>query len=635
MTAPTLSQNNNSQQTISVANTSYEKFFAIPSNPVFSLNIPEVKEINSFFTYNFYVNDEGTQENSGVPDFIKKKSGELNSNDAETLDFTLRVPRYVTIKWTPAPSGYYDPYDDRKTFSIKKNIEKIITEDEFTSSKFINYTFSNVDRIQDAYNDINNDGNPEFGNSQATVIDQYVNYLLKDFNDSNDNTKIEKTKKSIIQAVENIEKIADRPKKSLGINFYDERGNVINNTSGFDQLVSGPEAFLRTQINCLVIPDLFDNVYLQKDTIKELNNYYKYSKNRQELNVNDAIVKAVEISKVKEDPNKISTEKTIIGYLIDRFEKTSEGFVKNKSYTIENPSITNFIDVFVKYGTTYYYSIRSIARIKTQGFDEEEQEVRDITYLVSSKPIITSVETVENVPPPEPVDVNFVWDYKKSKLKIVWGMPVNSQRDIKQFQVFRRSSINEPFELIKQKNFDFSTKKYTTGEKIDGNKQDMTQEEMSFVDLEYSPSMSHVDEDFTVDIEMLMTSKYIYSVGSIDAHGMVSNYSSQFEVSFDFFKNKITKNLISVAGAPKPYPNMKLNIDLFKDTIKTSGEASMKMKVYFMPEYFKIKYSSGRIEKMLSTSSENGYYKMQFINLQNQKSDSMDIVIDDPLGLAK
>jgi hypothetical protein len=116
---------------------------------------------------------------------------------------------------------------------------------------------------------------------------------------------------------------------------------------------------------------------------------------------------------------------------------------------------------------------------------------------------------------------------------------------------------------------------------------------------------------------------------------MVSNYSSQFEVSFDFFKNKLVKKLISVAGAPKPYPNMKLNIDLFKDTIKTSGEASMKMKVYFMPEYFKIKYSNGRVERMLSTSNENGYYKMQFINLQNQKSDSMDIVIDDPLGLTK
>lgn len=635
MTIQTLSQNNNSQQTVSVTNTSYEKYFAVPSNPVFSLNIPEVKEINSSFTYNFYVNDEGTQENSGVPEFIKKKSEKLNAGDAETLDFTLRVPRYVTINWLPAPSTYYDPYDDRKTFSIKQNIDKIITEDEFTSSKFINYTFSNVDRIQDAYNDINNDGKPEFGNSQATTIDQYVNHLLKDFNESDDVVKITQTKKNIIQAVENIEKIADRPKKSLGINFYDENGNEINNTSGFDQLVSGPEAFLRTQINSLVIPDLFDNVYLQRDVVRELNNYYKYSKNRQELNVNDAIVKAVEISKVKEDPGKILTEKSVIGYLIERFEKTPEGFVKNKSYAIENPSITNFVDVLVKYGTTYYYSIRSVARIKTQGFDEEEQEVRDITYLVSSKPIITSVETVENIPPPEPVDVNFVWDYKKSKLKIVWGMPVNPQRDIKQFQIFRRSSIDEPFELIKQKNFDFSTKKYMTGEQIDGNKQDMTQENQSFVDMEYSPSMSHIDEDFIVDIEMLMTSRYIYSIGSVDAHGMVSNYSAQFEVSFDFFKNKLMKKLISVAGAPKPYPNMRLNIDLFKDTIKTSGETSMKMKVYFMPEYFKIKYSNGRVEKMLSTSNENGYYKMQFINLQNQKSDSMDIVIDDPLGLAK
>ena len=624
-----------SQQSTTSTKISYEKFFAVPSNPVFSLNIPEVKEINSKFTYNFYVSDEGTNEKSGVPNFIKQSSGKLRASDAETLDFTLRVPRYVTLNWTCISARYYDPYDDRKKILIKDNIDKIVSEDDFTSSKFINYTFSNVDRIQDAYNDINNDGTIDLGSSQATAIDNYVNSLLTKFNDSDDDAVIAQTKQQIIQAVENIEKIADRPKKSLNILFYDENGKLLNKTAGFDQLVSGPEAFLRTQINSLILPDLFDKVSLQKNVIKELNSFYKRSKDRQEFNVNDSIVNAVEVSPVKSNPEDISVEKTVVGYLIERYEKTPEGFVKDKTYTIENPVIDNFVDVFVKYGTTYYYAIRTVVKIKTQGYDDDEQEVRDVSYLVSSKPIITSVETAENIPPPEPVDINFVWDYKKSKLKIVWGMPVNSQRDIRQFQVFRRSSIHEPFELIRQKNFDFSTKKYQTSELIDGNRIDMTQEDASFVDLEYQPSMSHIDDDFVVDIEMLMTSKFIYSIGSVDAHGFVSNYSAQFEVSFDFYKNALVKKLISVAGAPKPYPNMKLNIDLFKDVIKTNGEASMKMKIYFMPEYFKIKYTNGRVEKMLSTSEDNAYYRMQFINLQNQKSDILDIVINDPLDLTK
>jgi len=228
-----------------------------------------------------------------------------------------------------------------------------------------------------------------------------------------------------------------------------------------------------------------------------------------------------------------------------------------------------------------------------------------------------------------------VWDYRKSKIKIVWGMPVNFQRDIKQFQVFRRSSIYEPFELIKQKNFDFSTRKFRTGEQIDGNIVEPTGEQLSFIDYESIPSLAHVDDDFTVDIDLLSASKYIYTVCSVDAHGLISNYGMQLEVTFDFFKNQLIKKMVSVSGSPRQYPNMYSDVDLFKDVISTSGEASMKMKVYFMPEYYKIKYNNGSVERLVFTSEENAKYKIQFINTQNQKSESLEISIEDPHGLTK
>ena len=93
------------------------------------------------------------------------------------------------------------------------------------------------------------------------------------------------------------------------------------------------------------------------------------------------------------------------------------------------------------------------------------------------------------------------------------------------------------------------------------------------------------------------------------------------------------KKLISSAGAPKPYPNLHINVDAFKDVIKTDGFSSTKLKVYFMPEYFKIINETGLIQRMVSTKQDNAYYKIQFINLQNQKSDSLKIVIDDPYEL--
>ena len=52
-----------------------------------------------------------------------------------------------------------------------------------------------------------------------------------------------------------------------------------------------------------------------------------------------------------------------------------------------------------------------------------------------------------------------------------------------------------------------------------------------------------------------------------------------------------------------------------------------------MPEYFKIINETGLIQRMVSTKQDNAYYKIQFINLQNQKSDSLKIVIDDPYEL--
>jgi len=163
----------------------------------------------------------------------------------------------------------------------------------------------------------------------------------------------------------------------------------------------------------------------------------------------------------------------------------------------------------------------------------------------------------------------------------------------------------------------------------------MTNENKSFVNYQSSPLMSFIDEEFKADIETLTSSKYIYTIVSVDAHGYISNYGPQFEIDFDFFKNILTKKLISSAGAPRPYPNLLLNVDLFRDVIKVGGPSSTKLKIYFMPEYFKLKYNDGRKQKMVYTQQDNSYYKLQFINLQNQKSDAVKIRIDDPFGLTK
>ena len=573
--------------------------FSRPSPIIFSIRIPRVTNASTAFTYNYYVSDEGTNEASGVPEYYRLYDPDKIST--ENSSFTIKVPRFVTVSWTPPPlsvSFFSTPFDETKT--IKNNLEKVVSEDNFVNSPYFSYSFSGVDDIQNSYQNINNGGTLDLGLSQAASIDSYVSSLLKDYSATLDSTSVNNTKEQIASAVESIEKIADNPFDSLGISFYNKNGNRITNTSGFDSLIEDSE-FLHSQINVLVANDVFLSSSLSSEAIKKLNTFYQDSLKRSLTNLNEATVKPVDIGPIKPGIAATSTEKNIIGYVIEKYEFTESGFKKDKVFTIDNPRINKIVDVTVKYGTKYFYMIRTVASISTPAFDNENQEIRNITYYVSSKPTITTVVCEEYVPPPPPVDINFVWDYTSNKLNVVWGIPVNPQRDIKQFQVLRRKSIYEPFELINQKSFDFSTKKYLSNEKIDGNKKDMNAEESSFVEFLDFPVFSHIDEDFSVDVELLSSSKYIYALASIDAHGLISNYSAQFEVYFDFFKNKIIKKMISSAGAPRPYPNLNIRNDLFKDAIRTKGFSQGKMKIYFMPEYFRLYYSNGLIQQMIGT----------------------------------
>jgi hypothetical protein len=107
-------------------------------------------------------------------------------------------------------------------------------------------------------------------------------------------------------------------------------------------------------------------------------------------------------------------------------------------------------------------------------------------------------------------------------------------------------------------------------------------------------------------------------------------------VSFDRFKNKLVKRLLSSAGAPKPYPNFYLreNVEadvgptnLTVDSIKVSGHD--KMTIFFDPEYLSIVNSDGEDLELLATKELKGSYKLQIINCDRQQSQVVNIEIED------
>jgi len=234
------------------------------------------------------------------------------------------------------------------------------------------------------------------------------------------------------------------------------------------------------------------------------------------------------------------------------------------------------------------------------------------------------VNCVEDVAPPVPADIKLRWDYELEKLVVTWNFPPNSQRDVKQFQVFRRGSIQEPYELLKVYNFNDAQlqNEYTVHYSEDGI-------DPNVVDDVGNPILIYIDDDFT------KSSKYMYTICCVDAHGLTSNYGAHYQASFDIFKNQIDIELVSHSGAPKAYPNLYLEKDLFIDSMKVANTPKNQMKLIFNPEFYSLIHPGKQAEQMISTTKENGSYMIQFINVDRQQMDKLKIEISDQRVSAK
>ena len=136
-----------------------------------------------------------------------------------------------------------------------------------------------------------------------------------------------------------------------------------------------------------------------------------------------------------------------------------------------------------------------------------------------------------------------------------------------------------------------------------------------------NPQLIYRDRDFNHN------SSYIYSIVSVDARGLSSNYSAQSRVTYDIFKSRLNVDYISRSGAPIPYPNLYLRSDLFQDTIRTSG--LNQLTIYFDPEYLSVQDTDGEDLDILATSDDNPSYKISMLNLDSQKAKLIDIYIKD------
>ena len=300
----------------------------------------------------------------------------------------------------------------------------------------------------------------------------------------------------------------------------------------------------------------------------------------------------------------------LVGYVAQKFSQQTDGTLKIYDDLVFDTNKNFLIDAGVRYGGIYSYQIRAVYNVRlyvtAQDVKGRGAGIAQVDMLFATAGSNIDVDCIETVPPQPPEDLYFKLENDAS-LFIGWRFPLNKQRDIKKFQVFRRTSLNSPFEIIAELDFDDSFEPFVSTEGIP---------EIYKFKKRY-PTTYFVDKAFNIN------SKFIYSIASIDAHGLSSNYSSQFEVTVNVFTETLNVKPVSRSGAPKPYPNIMLLSDFFPDLIKDSSHS--KMTVYFDPSYTDLTDNNNNSVNLITYNTNTPSYKIHILETNLAQDQLIDI----------
>src|SRR5581483_2039327 len=589
-----------------------------PSKLVYVVEVPRVKNLTADYKYNFFTTDECVNDSGGVPsEALARPAATI---DAQFIQWSLtRVPREVNFAFSlpklatvgNAVSDLEQRNNKNRTTGaqygtlIQDNINKIVDEDYFSIDGFVAVSF--------------HDGE----------IDNKVHYLVSGTlatatleNESAQNTSHYKAAQQMTVTLPKtiqphfISRALAQPNQAYGATFYTPpktskqatsraaaplarpkvQSRVINNY--FERL---KRVGINAQINSKLMQDLVqktisDPTSTSAADVSNMHTYAKQVKHAVNQRFNPAVseqdyktfVPFIEVKRRSTAAHHEKYSAELVGFIIDKVEIKADGTsVKCDPIIIESSHVSTSADFKVKFHTRYSYQIRTIAQLTLPAVDDVSGDIATVKVLVSSKPSNkVYVSTTVLDPPPPPPDVDFIWNYETNKLTVVWAFPVWSQRDVKQFQVFRQNTVNQPFQLQKQYNFDDCDVKLPDNENPDPH----------LIEYLTSPCQFYTDDDFNWQTQITKEKGFIYTVACIDAHGQTSALGAQYRVWWDPFKNVLQKEHVSHLGAPKPYPNLYLDGDVFTNTIKVQGQQSTTCKLYFNPEYYYLYDDQNRME---------------------------------------
>lgn len=615
---------------------------SILSKTVFGYDIPEIEKLDLAFVYNYFEKNERSLEISKTGDRILNLAIDSTS-DILFATKNQKIPRYVRVSF----KGPNDPFANISKFNNKDllaNIKNIAREGASSDKFFTGFELLDSGDEKSIYENLKLTSFATKIQAQEDSMLSTAKKLADIINDDEGLTGL--NKKIILESLNQL--------KTGEIQYA--KSDVQQEVAAFSDDPVGRQSF-SVKCNNLFINDIITKanryptgvfqdelINLEKNTLDfQKNILSKIGNDPTQLNEDQFTnqIKTFEIlsgnpfgNNSPDDSDTMSEyQVTLLGYMIEKVEiLPDESIITNDPFIITDPQNLFFVDEKVRYGGNYVYTIRTLCQViaPVVKLDLENpilDEVVYVKFLMASEGVTESVLCIEKVPPPPPVSLKARFDFKQKCPVISWSFPVNTQRDIKRFQIFKRNTIKEAFVLIGEYDFDDSIDKTSVAE--------VAQEKNIFKFKR--PKISFMDKDFVIG------SKPIYAIASVDAHGMSSNYSNQISVFYDRYKNKINTKLVSRPNAPKPYPNIYLETDTFKDNIKVSSYD--RMHVFFDPEYYRIfkntdtkKGKKSTREKdlgLISVDPDENTYSIQILNIDNQKENTINIKIEDRSAIPK
>ena len=606
------------------------------SRAIFSYDVPEVTDFSAKFVYNYFTKDERVRKKTSPEDQIIN----LDADNTSDIFFQVKndkLPMFVKFSFKPAKLSGVKLATNSATI-IKDNLDKLIIEGAGSTKYHTGVELLDTNLEKSIYKMLT--GSFTLINS-VTGKDSPQSAGAKLSNELNEAGGLTgESKKLISEALTNM--------RAEGMSFAPSDVPPDIAQTANDPLAKQTFSlkFNNLFFNDIIraasrIPDKVfqDEIESMRDVSAEIQsnvniNSFVISDAEFENSVNAISIRALDNER-DQDLLMTNHEITHIGYIVQRLEiLPDETTVQLEPLFADNPKSLYVLDKNVRYGGTYVYKIRTVCKVKTLMRDVDNNDaifnqLSVAEFLLTSEGLTTSVTCVEHTPPPPPCRVRARLEPRLKKPVLNWQFPLNVQRDIKRFQVFKRLSISEPFSLVCEYDFDDSDIRTEPIEKANSR----------VLYRLKSPRLEFIDIDYEKE------EKAIYAVASVDAHGMSSSLSAQIEVKYNYFKNKIETKVISGEGAPKPYPNLLLESDAFSDAIKVSGYD--RMTVFFDPEHYRVvktvkasktggSQNNDTIEKdlnFLTVNPDKATYKIQILNIDIQKDQIVDIKIADKSGI--